>query len=54
MLLDQTGRVCLNLWPLAQVVAPTERGEAELFLFDGRGLMPLIYSQPCQPVRLLQ
>ena len=36
ILLDQAGRVCLDLSPLAQVVAPTEVREAELFLFDGR------------------
>ncbi len=37
MLLDREGRVCVDLWPLVQVVSPTERAEPELFLFDGRG-----------------
>ncbi|HEU4733070.1 MAG TPA: hypothetical protein VFT22_34490 [Kofleriaceae bacterium] len=37
MLLDRGGRICVDLWPLAQVVAPTEGAEPELFLFDGRG-----------------
>jgi hypothetical protein len=37
MLLDRQGRVCVDLWPLAQVVSPTERAEPELFVFEGRG-----------------
>jgi WD40 repeat protein/serine/threonine protein kinase len=37
MLLDREGRVCVDLWPMVQVVSPTERAEPELFLFDGRG-----------------
>ncbi|MEO7735103.1 MAG: protein kinase [Kofleriaceae bacterium] len=37
MLLDREGRVCVDLWPMIQLVSPTERAEAELFLFDGRG-----------------
>jgi WD40 repeat protein/serine/threonine protein kinase len=37
MLLDRDGKVCVDLWPLAQIVAPSEGAEAELFLFDGRG-----------------
>ncbi|HEX3478995.1 MAG TPA: protein kinase [Kofleriaceae bacterium] len=37
MLLDRKGRVCVDLWPLAQVVSPTEGAEPELFLFEGRG-----------------
>jgi WD40 repeat protein/serine/threonine protein kinase len=37
MLLDREGRVCVDLWPVVQAVAPTEGAEPELFLFDGRG-----------------
>jgi WD40 repeat protein/serine/threonine protein kinase len=37
MLLDRKGRVCVDLWPLAQVVSPTEGAEPELFVFEGRG-----------------
>ena len=37
MLLDREGRVRVDLWPLAQAVAPTEAAEPELFLFDGPG-----------------
>jgi len=37
MLLDRKGRVCVDLWPLAQVVAPVEGAEPELFVFEGRG-----------------
>jgi len=36
-LLDRAGRVCVDLWPLVQAVAPAEAGEPELFLFDGHG-----------------
>lgn len=36
-LLDRSGRVCLDLWPLAQVAPPTHGADAELFLFDGYG-----------------
>src|SRR5262249_28725371 len=37
MLLDRKGRVCVDLWPLAQVVPPTEGATPELFLFCARG-----------------
>ena len=37
MLLDLNRRVCVDLWPLAQAVPPTEGAPSELFLFDGRG-----------------
>ncbi|HEX3763637.1 MAG TPA: serine/threonine-protein kinase, partial [Kofleriaceae bacterium] len=37
MLLDRKGRVCVDLWPLAQVVAPIEGAEPKLFVFEGRG-----------------
>ena len=37
MLLDRYSRVCVDLWPLMQAVAPTKGAEPELFLFDGRG-----------------
>jgi WD40 repeat protein/serine/threonine protein kinase len=37
MLLDREGRICVDLWPVVQAVAPTEGAEPELFLFDGRG-----------------
>jgi WD40 repeat protein/serine/threonine protein kinase len=37
MLLDRKGRVCADLWPLVQVVSPTEGAGPELFVFDGRG-----------------
>jgi WD40 repeat protein/serine/threonine protein kinase len=37
MLLDRDARICVDLWPLVQVVSPTEGTEPELFLFDGRG-----------------
>ena len=37
MLLANYSRVCVDLWPLMQAVAPTEGAEPELFLFDGRG-----------------
>jgi WD40 repeat protein/serine/threonine protein kinase len=37
MLLDRESRICVDLWPLMQVVPPTEGAERELFLFDGRG-----------------
>jgi serine/threonine-protein kinase len=37
MLLDREGRVCIDLWPLVQAVAPTEGAEPELFLFDCHG-----------------
>ena len=37
MLLDLNRRVCVDLWPLAQAVPPTEGAASELFLFDGRG-----------------
>jgi WD40 repeat protein/serine/threonine protein kinase len=37
MLLDRAGRVCLDLWPLAQAVPPTDGADPELFLFDGHG-----------------
>ncbi|HET7503441.1 MAG TPA: serine/threonine-protein kinase, partial [Kofleriaceae bacterium] len=37
MLLGGDGRICIDLWPLVQAVAPTEGAELELFLFDGRG-----------------
>jgi WD40 repeat protein/serine/threonine protein kinase len=36
-LLDRTGRVCVDLWPLAQAVPPGDGAEPELFLFDGHG-----------------
>jgi WD40 repeat protein/serine/threonine protein kinase len=36
-LLDRAGRVCVDLWPLVQVVSPTDDAEPELFLFDGHG-----------------
>ena len=37
MLLDRAGRVCLDLWPLAQAVPPADGADPELFLFDGHG-----------------
>jgi WD40 repeat protein/serine/threonine protein kinase len=37
MLLDRDGKICVDLWPVVQAVAPTEGAEPELFLFDGRG-----------------
>ncbi|TMQ14086.1 MAG: hypothetical protein E6J91_16360 [Deltaproteobacteria bacterium] len=37
MLLDRKGRVCVDLWPLVQVVSPTESARPELFQFCGRG-----------------
>jgi WD40 repeat protein len=37
MLLDPSGRVCVDLWPLVQAVPPTCGAESELFLFDGHG-----------------
>jgi WD40 repeat protein/serine/threonine protein kinase len=37
MLLDRSGRVCVDLWPLVQAVPPTDGAEPELFLFDGHG-----------------
>ncbi|HET7503561.1 MAG TPA: protein kinase, partial [Kofleriaceae bacterium] len=37
MLLDRDGRICVDLWPLMQAVAPTDGADPELFLFDGRG-----------------
>jgi hypothetical protein len=37
MLLDPAGRVCLDLWPLVQAVAPIEGADPELYLFDGHG-----------------
>jgi WD40 repeat protein/serine/threonine protein kinase len=37
VLLDRTGRVCVDLWPLVQAVPTTEGAEAELCVFDGRG-----------------
>jgi WD40 repeat protein/serine/threonine protein kinase len=37
MLLDRDGRVCVDLWPLAQAVSPGDAAEPELFLFDGHG-----------------
>jgi WD40 repeat protein/serine/threonine protein kinase len=37
MLIDRDGRICVDLWPLVQSVAPTEGAAHELFLFDGRG-----------------
>jgi WD40 repeat protein/serine/threonine protein kinase len=36
-LLDPSGRVCADLWPLVQAVPPKDRAEPELFVFDGRG-----------------
>jgi len=36
-LLDRNGRVCVDLWPLAQAVVTSDSGETELFLFDGHG-----------------
>ncbi len=35
MLLDRSGRVCVDLWPLVQAAPPTEGADPELFLFDG-------------------
>src|SRR5262249_12426234 len=37
MLLDRAGRVCIDLWPLAQAALPAEGVDDELFLFDGHG-----------------
>jgi WD40 repeat protein len=37
VLLDRNGRVCVDLWPLAQVVSPAPDAAQELWLFDGRG-----------------
>jgi WD40 repeat protein/serine/threonine protein kinase len=37
MLLDRSGRVCLDLWPLVQAVPPAEGADPELFVFDGHG-----------------
>ncbi|TMQ20433.1 MAG: hypothetical protein E6J90_16190, partial [Deltaproteobacteria bacterium] len=37
MLLDRAGRVCVDLWPLAQAAPPADGADAELFLFDGHG-----------------
>ncbi|HEX2689255.1 MAG TPA: protein kinase [Kofleriaceae bacterium] len=37
MLLDPNGRVCVDLWPLAQAAPPTEGAQPELFQFDAHG-----------------
>ncbi len=37
VLLDRAGRVCVDLWPLVQVVQTPDDVEPELFLFDGYG-----------------
>jgi WD40 repeat protein len=37
MLLDRAGRTCVDLWPMVQLVPPTEGAEPELFLFDSHG-----------------
>jgi len=37
MLLDRAGRVCVDLWPLVQAVAPAQGADPELFVFDGHG-----------------
>jgi WD40 repeat protein/serine/threonine protein kinase len=37
MLLDPSGRICVDLWPLVQAVPPTEGAEPELFVYDGHG-----------------
>ena len=38
MLLDREARVCIDLWPLAQAVPPTQGADPELLLFDHHGL----------------
>jgi hypothetical protein len=37
MLLDPSGRICVDLWPLVQAMPPIEGAQPELFLFDGHG-----------------
>jgi serine/threonine protein kinase len=37
LLLDQHGRVRVDLWPLAQVAMPSNGSDDELFVFEGRG-----------------
>jgi len=37
MLLDREARVCIDLWPLAQAVPPTQGADPELLLFDHHG-----------------
>jgi WD40 repeat protein/serine/threonine protein kinase len=36
-LLDREGRVCVDLWPLAQVMDSEDGAGPELFLYDGQG-----------------
>ena len=37
VLLDREARVCIDLWPLAQAVPPTQGADPELILFDHHG-----------------
>jgi WD40 repeat protein/serine/threonine protein kinase len=37
ILLDRNGRVCVNLWPLMQILRPAGIAEPELFVFDRHG-----------------
>jgi len=44
MLLDRESRVCIDLWPLAQAVSPTQGADPELLVFDYHGLYGVLLT----------